>query len=78
VLRPGFKYGCKWRVYDDEVAKSHAPWLLQPLAEAPQSWENMCLSVRLSEGVHKKWICGINDNNDWRFLNVKRWLPGRI
>lgn len=78
VLRPGFKYGCKWRVYDDEVAKSHAPWLLQPLGEAPQSWENMCLSVRLAEGVHKRWICGINDNNDWRFLNVKRWLPGRI
>jgi len=77
TLRPGFKYGCKWRVYDDEVGKSHAPWLLQPLSDAPSSWEGICLSVRLAEGVHKKWVCAIPLNDDWKFINIKRWLPGR-
>ena len=77
ILRPGFKYGCKWRVYDDEVGKSHAPWLLQPLSDAPSSWEGICLSVRLAEGVHKKWVCAIPLNDDWKFMNIKRWLPGR-
>ncbi len=78
VLRPGFKYGCKWRVYDDEVSKSHAPWLLQPISEAPKSWEQICLAVRLAEGVHKRWVCGMMHQDTWRFLNIKRWLPGRI
>ena len=78
ILRPGFKYGCKWRVYDDDVSKSHAPWLLQPFSEAPESWEKICLAVRLAEGVHKKWVCGFHQNSEWKFLNIKRWLPGRV
>ncbi len=78
VLRPGFKYGCRWRVYDDDVAKSHAPWLLQPATEAPESWEQICLAIRLAEGVHKKWVCGIPHSDEWKFLNIKRWLPGRV
>ena len=78
ILRPGFKYGCKWRVYDDEVSKSHAPWLLQPFSEAPESWEKICLAVRLAEGVHKKWVCGFFNSDKWKFLNIKRWLPGRV
>ena len=77
ILRPGFKYGCKWRVYDDYVTNSHAPWLLQPLIDAPSSWEQMCLAVRLAEGVHKKWICGFGEDNNWVFLNIKRWRSGR-
>ena len=77
ILRPGFKYGCKWRVYDDYVTNSHAPWLLQPISDAPSSWEQMCLAVRLAEGVHKKWICGFGEHNNWVFLNIKRWRSGR-
>ena len=71
ILRPGFKYGCKWRVYDDEVSSSHAPWLLQPYSDAPQSWEKR-LSVRLAEGVHKKWVCGFYHAENWQFLNIKK------
>ena len=78
ILRPGFKYGCKWRVYDDEVSISHAPWLLQPLSEAPISWEGTCLAVRLAEGVHKKWVCSLPECDGWKFINIKRWLPGRV
>ena len=77
-LRPGFKYGCRWRVYDDDVSNSHAPWLLEPYNEAPESWEKLCLAVRLAEGVHKKWVCGFHNNDGWEFLNIKRWLPGKV
>ena len=52
VMRP-FQVWLLWRVYDDEVGKSHAPWLLQPVTEAPKSWEQICLSVRLAEGFTK-------------------------
>ena len=78
ILRPGFKYGCRWRVYDDDVSNSHAPWLLEPYNEAPESWEKLCLAVRLAEGVHKKWVCGFHNNDKWEFLNIKRWLPGKV
>jgi hypothetical protein len=77
ILRPGFKYGCKWRVYDDEVSNSHAPWLLQPEEDVARTWENACLSIRLAEGVHKKWVCAIKVDESWRFMQVERWSAGR-
>jgi hypothetical protein len=77
VLRPGFKYGSKWRIYDAAIGEAHAPWLLVPSNQAPSHWNGACLSVRLAEGVHKAWICGFHDVADWRYLQVKRWLPGR-
>ena len=77
ILRPGFKFGSRWRIYDDEVSKSHAPWLLQTVTDGPKTWENACLSIRLSEGVHKKWICAIQNNSKWRFMQVERWSPGK-
>ena len=77
ILRPGFKYGCKWRVYDDNVSNSHAPWLLQPEEDVAKTWESACLSIRLAEGVHKKWVCAIKVKQDWKFMQVERWSPGR-
>ena len=77
VLRPGFKYGTQWRIYDSAVGEAHAPWLLLPVESAPQTWYAACLSVRLAEGVHKAWICASNDRSGWSYLQVQRWLPGR-
>lgn len=77
IIRPGFKFGCRWRVYDDSVEKSHAPWLVQTETDAPSTWEGICLSVRLAEGVHKSWVCVIGQENTWDCLQIKRWLPGR-
>ena len=73
LLRPGFKYGCKWRVYETEINTEHAPWLVQPVSMAADTWEGVCLSVRLAEGVNKRWLCAIEDNEDsWKFLNIQR------
>ena len=77
LVRPGFKFGCKWRVYDANLEESHAPWLIQPVHHASTSWEGVCLSIRLAEGVHKEWVCAIYSNDSWNYLRIKRWLPKR-
>ena len=78
VLRPGFKYGSMWRVYETSVGEGHAPWLIQPAHRAPLNWEGSCLAVRLSEGVNKLWVCALFYQEKWFYLQVQRWLPGRI
>ena len=77
LLRPGFKYGCRWRVYDGDLNESHAPWLIQPHKEAATTWEGVCLSVRLAEGVHKQWVCAIPEGDVWKYLRIQRWSPGK-
>ena len=77
ILRPGFKFGSKWRAYDDDVSLSHAPWLIQTKLEVARTWENVCLSVRLAEGVHKKWLYALEDNSVWKFIQLERWSSGR-
>lgn len=77
VLRPGFKYGSQWRIYDAAVGETHAPWLLLPVEQAPITWNAACLSVRLAEGVHKSWVCAFEIEKQWSYLQVQRWLPGR-
>ncbi len=72
LLRPGFKYGCRWRAYEDSIEAAHAPWLIQPLAEAPANWEEVCLAVRLAEGVNKRWVCARFTKGASSFLNIKR------
>ena len=76
LMRPGFKYGCRWRVYSSPVQDDHAPWLMQMENEAPINWEGVCLSVRLAEGVNKGWVLAVN-REVWRFLLISRHLPGR-
>ena len=77
VLRPGFKFGSQWRIYDAAVGDAHAPWLLLPSESAPGNWNEACLSVRLAEGVHKVWVCAFSHEGAWRYLKMQRWLPGR-
>ncbi len=76
LMRPGFKYGCRWRVYSTPVEEDHAPWLLQMEEDSPSNWEGVCLSVRLAEGVNKGWIIAIK-RSEWNFLLINRHLPGR-
>ena len=72
LLRPGFKYGCRWRVYERGIEVEHAPWLVQPVQEAPTNWEEVCLAVRLAEGVHKRWLCALPQHGQYSYLNIKR------
>ena len=77
LLRPGFKFGSRWRVYETPVGEAHAPWLVQPVEFAPSTWEGACLAVRLSEGVNKSWLCALQSQGNWFYLHMQRWLPGR-
>ena len=76
LLRPGFKYGCRWRVYSTPVDEDHAPFLMQMESDVPKNWEGVCLSVRLAEGVNKGWVVAIF-KGVWHFLLFRRHLPGR-
>ena len=76
LMRPGFKYGCRWRVYATPVGEDHAPWLMQMEVDSPSNWEGVCLSVRLAEGVNKSWVIAIK-RSCWHFLVISRHLPGR-
>ena len=76
LMRPGFKYGCRWRVYSTPVDVDHAPWLMQMEMDAPSKWEGVCLSVRLAEGVNKGWVVAL-PRDEWYFLLIRRHLPGR-
>ena len=73
MLRPGFKYGCRWRAYDTEIDAAHAPWLVQTEDQRPVRWQEVCLAVRLAEGVNKIWVTEV----DGQWLAVRRALPGR-
>ena len=76
LMRPGFKYGCRWRVYSTRVEDDHAPFLMQMEEDSPKNWEGVCLSVRLAEGVNKGWVIAVN-RGGWKFLLIRRHLPGR-
>lgn len=76
LCRPGFKYGCRWRLYSEPMDEAHAPWLLSPEGEAPGNWDGACLAVRLAAGVHKKWLCALQ-GKEWQYLSIERILIGR-
>lgn len=83
-IRPGFKYGTRWRAYDGRIGDGHAPWLIVPDVEAPTDWAEACLSARLAAGVNKFWLCALPPTSvggptdarpgtgGWRFLALER------
>jgi len=77
LARPGFKYGCRWRVYDSPVGEAHAPWLLSTPEQKPRSWDEACLRARLAAGVNKLWISALLLQNESVFLGMERILLGR-
>ena len=77
MARPGFKYGCRWRVYSNEISSQHAPWLIVPNSESPKNWNEVCLAARLAAGVNKSWLCAIKINEKISFIELCRWSPGK-
>ena len=73
--RSGFKYGTRWRLYDQPVGVTHTPYLLQHEDEAPSDWAQVCLSARMSTGVNKTWLCGFEQAGVWCYLAVTRPPP---
>ena len=75
--RPGFKYGCRWRVYSGELSSQHAPWLIVPSCESPTNWNEACLAARLAAGVNKSWLCALRFDSQISFIELCRWSPGK-
>ena len=74
AVRPGFKYGTRWRAYSGLVGGEHAPWLIVPQEDAPMGWDDACLAARLAAGVNKIWLCAMQPigNSSWRYLALER------
>jgi|TARA_B100001996_G_scaffold57473_2_gene40806 hypothetical protein len=64
-IRSGFKFGTRWRAYEDEIGTDHAQWLIDPNNDAPKDWTAACLNARLAAGVKKRYIVSlINKSSD--------------
>ena len=75
-LRPGFKYGTRWRAYEDNIEDHHAPYLITPIEEAPRDWNGACRASRLASGVKKQWCFAFWHENEWTLIQVRRRRPG--
>ena len=72
VIRPGFKYGSKWRCYEKRIGDDHAPYLVVLPDEAPKNWAGACLASRLASGVNKIWLHPVNNEGSWNYLAITR------
>jgi len=72
IMRPGFKYGTRWRCYDKPLGENHAPWLVILPSEAPRDWGGACLASRLAAGVNKVWLHPVSRDSSWAYLAVTR------
>jgi len=72
VIRPGFKYGSRWRCYDKPLGEDHAPFLVVLPEDAPRDWAGACLSSRLASGVNKIWLHPVGQGNSWNYLAITR------
>ena len=75
-LRPGFKYGTRWRAYEDDIDDHHAPYLITPIEEAPRDWNGACRASRLASGVKKQWCFAFWHQDEWSLIKVRRRRPG--
>ena len=72
-IRSGFKYGTRWRAYEDEITSSHAPWLIDSLQDSPENWTAACLNARLAAGVNKRYIVAVlSEKGDIKYLEYRR------
>ena len=72
VIRPGFKYGTRWRCYDKPLGEDHAPFLVVLPEDAPRDWAGACLASRLASGVNKIWLHPVNNGDSWSYLAITR------
>ena len=63
-VRSGFKFGTRWRAYEDVIGTDHAQWLIDTNIDAPSDWTGACLNARLAAGVNKKYIVSIINNSN--------------
>ena len=75
VIRPGFKYGTRWRCYDKPLGEDHAPFLVVLPEDAPRDWAGAGPLIQLCTRVNKIWLHPVGKGNSWNYLAITRPPP---
>ena len=75
VIRPGFKYGTRWRCYDKPLGEDHAPFLVALPEDAPKDWAGAGPLIQLCTRVNKIWLHPVGKGNSWNYLAITRPPP---
>lgn len=76
IPKTGFKYGSVFRCYLRDPTQYHAEYLVQPVKEAfNTSWYNVSKSVRLAHSVKKDLLYAVSENEEIKYVKIKRETP---
>ena len=75
LVRTGFKYGVRWRAYEEDMSENHAPWLVSHPHSLPADWTSACQGSRLSSGVNKTMLLPVVTEDSVSYVAIVRPPP---
>ena len=75
LVRTGFKYGVRWRAYEEKMSENHAPWLISHPNSLPVDWTSACQGSRLSSGVNKTMLLPVVEEGSVSYIAIVRPPP---
>ncbi len=75
LVRTGFKYGVRWRAYEENMSENHAPWLISHPNSLPVDWTSACQGSRLSSGVNKTMLLPVVEEDSVSYVAIVRPPP---
>ena len=70
IVRTGFKYGCNFRIYGQDLAH-HAEYLVHVI-DGTEEWYKISRAVRVAQGVRKEMIFAGYHEGKIRYIKIKR------
>jgi len=76
VPKTGFKYGAVFRAYEGDPDEHHAEYIVQPIPkDYTCSWYDISRAVRVAHSVKKKFLFGIKDDEEIKYVKINRITP---
>lgn len=76
VVKTGFKYGTHFRLYEDDIEKCHARYLVHVVSEDNTTmWPEIARAVRLSGGVKKEFLFCMATESGNVYMEFKWFRP---